>query len=708
MRRLNKIKIKYATILIAVTIVCLAILPTFMRYRVDVTANVIGYAKETRSSTYKVKFHNNGGTGTMDEMTVTYGVAQNLTKNTFSREDYNFGGWNTETDGSGANYSDEQEINNTTYITGNEINLYAQWVSGIAEVNGVVYPTLQEAVNAVTTSTPTTVKLLANTEEQITVSSTQNIIFNLQNYSISRTSGADGVIENYGTISISNGTLRSTIAASVINNYKGATLYISGGNLIGTSSTKGQAIYNKGGTVHISGNAYLSTNSSNRATVHNLADGTTAGTVIITGGTIISNNFSAIINDKNSIPIIIGMNDGTVDKTTPVIQGEVYGLNINTSGRFELYDGIIKGKTQAINSENTLITSRESGYNIAHGEEIINGKTYKTAYLSMTNTVIFNPNGGSVDEPTRNVENGMNVGSLPVPERSGYIFNGWYTAEEDGEGEEVLPSRIITSDNTFYAHWSRIVVAEINGTQYYTLQEAIDAVSANNTQTTITVLRDISENITVDRNKDIVFDLSNYTLSNATSNATITNNGTITITNGTIAQRATYAAINNNTTGKVIMTGGRIDSMGGRSAIYTIGNGIVEISGNAYLTSNASGATADGYLRATLMSVSATSNTTVTGGTIEGTKGTGVFDRGIITVGVKSDEVISNSTPVIFGETYGIESTGTFSYYDGMVMGITSALDGTIADQEPNTHIVNGTDVVDGKTYYTVHLEIDT
>ena len=36
------------------------IFPTFMKYHVSITANAVGYAKETGSSTYKIKFHSNG------------------------------------------------------------------------------------------------------------------------------------------------------------------------------------------------------------------------------------------------------------------------------------------------------------------------------------------------------------------------------------------------------------------------------------------------------------------------------------------------------------------------------------------------------------------------------------------------------------------------------------------------------------------------
>lgn len=64
----------------------------------------------------------------MEEITMRYNEAKKLTKNIFSRQDYNFGGWNTKADGIGTYYEDEQEINNNIYVDGNEINLYAQWI----------------------------------------------------------------------------------------------------------------------------------------------------------------------------------------------------------------------------------------------------------------------------------------------------------------------------------------------------------------------------------------------------------------------------------------------------------------------------------------------------------------------------------------------------------------------------------------------------
>lgn len=83
----------------------------------------------------------------------------------------------------------------------------------------------------------------------------------------------------------------------------------------------------------------------------------------------------------------------------------------------------------------------------------------KAAYCQVTVVpqtcrISFNGNGGSVSPSTLTVTVGEPYGTLPVPERAGYLFEGWYTAPEGGT--EVLSSDIaaLSGDQTLYAHWS--------------------------------------------------------------------------------------------------------------------------------------------------------------------------------------------------------------------------------------------------------------
>ena len=84
------------------------------------------WAKWT-ANTYTVTFEANGGTGSMDDQTFTYGVAQNLTENTFTRTGYTFTGWNTQADGNGTSYADGVDGSQMPADNGGTVILYAQW-----------------------------------------------------------------------------------------------------------------------------------------------------------------------------------------------------------------------------------------------------------------------------------------------------------------------------------------------------------------------------------------------------------------------------------------------------------------------------------------------------------------------------------------------------------------------------------------------------
>ena len=78
---------------------------------------------------YTVEFNANGGTGTMNDQKFLYNVSQNLTQNAFSKSNAQFLGWNTEANGTGTSYTDEELVNNLTNVHEGVVTLYAQWLS---------------------------------------------------------------------------------------------------------------------------------------------------------------------------------------------------------------------------------------------------------------------------------------------------------------------------------------------------------------------------------------------------------------------------------------------------------------------------------------------------------------------------------------------------------------------------------------------------
>ena len=419
---------------------------------------------------YLVEFDGNGAVGTMNSQEFLFNIEKNLETNKYNREGYTFACWNTQPDGNGIKFDNEELVSNLTEEEYGVIVLYAQWAKGIAEVNGVHYDTLQEAIDAVpTNNVRTTVKLLTNTKENISIKANQNILLDLQNHTLSiRDYGNLAVVENSGTIEITNGTIKSnSTKTATINNNSGGKLKISSGKILMEATAGKQALYNNGGIVEITGTAYLSSASSNaagnnkRATVQNLAN----STLKITGGTIISSNYTGI---ENSGAMTIGTNNGTASTNAPIICGAEFGIYLEKiSNKFNFYDGIIKGKkgiltinknTEESNIEE-YIQDKEADYVITSSNEIINGATYKTAYLasvSVNATVTFNTNAGNMSEEiTKIIEKGNTIGAImsevQEPTRSNYKFVGWFTESE--EGTQITAETIVNADVTYYAHW---------------------------------------------------------------------------------------------------------------------------------------------------------------------------------------------------------------------------------------------------------------
>ena len=77
---------------------------------------------------YSVVFNGNGATsGNMSNQTFTYGTAQNLKSNSYSRAGYSFIGWGTSRNATSPTYRDGESVINLTSTRNGRVNLYALW-----------------------------------------------------------------------------------------------------------------------------------------------------------------------------------------------------------------------------------------------------------------------------------------------------------------------------------------------------------------------------------------------------------------------------------------------------------------------------------------------------------------------------------------------------------------------------------------------------
>ena len=90
---------------------------------------------------YKVHYEPNGTnvSGTVTDSNHVYDVAKNLNQNNFTRPGYTFGGWNTQANGGGQSYTDQQSVTNLTTTDNGTVTLYAIWtpVGGATEAFSV-------------------------------------------------------------------------------------------------------------------------------------------------------------------------------------------------------------------------------------------------------------------------------------------------------------------------------------------------------------------------------------------------------------------------------------------------------------------------------------------------------------------------------------------------------------------------------------------
>lgn len=425
-----------------------------------------------------------------------------------------------------------------------------------------------------------------------------------------------------------------------------------------------------------------------------------------------NNTSDCVSGAQKTFYITVGYKDNTYDANNTSFG---FKIDVNFKNVYDIhYSGftsppsspvtVMDGETPTIifnnDASNSLnITSGgvtlTAGTNYSYSNRVLTFLTPIRDHLYINNltqyTITYVLNGGTqANNQVTTYSPGENRAILS-PTKSGNIFGGWYLYN-DFSGDDIRNTNVLSGDVTLYANWVT-QKARIGSTYYDTLQLAIDAVPTDGTETIVELLDNTSEVITIAAGKNVVFDLKNNTLRNNGNSPVITNNGSLKITNGTIASSATQGAINNNST--LVMTGGRIEATGTRQAIYNAGT--VTISGDAYL-SNVS------VERAVVQNL-AGGTVNITGGTIVASHFSAVVNNGTLNIGTK-DGNVSITTPVIRGDTYGIEATTRFNFYDGKIQGKTAAFnnESLINDIETNYELLHKSETVSGAYYKTVYL----
>ena len=373
-------------------------------------------------------------------------------------------------------------------------------------------------------------------------------------------------------------------------------------------------------------------------------------------------------------------------------------------------------------------------------------------------TVTFNADGGTVSPSSKTFAPNSAIGELPIPEKTDYVFVGWYT--DNTWTTEVTAETTFDTTTSIIARWvDETYVACVGSTCYTTLSAAVNAVPSTGVKTTIKIIQDITttETTTISSNRWPELDIGTHTIATTagTTYALFTNYGKLNIINGTLTSTAGYIIDNrsnstlnisggtlaynnsNDSEHKVIeIKGGTVNISGGtltcnsKAAVINANAGTLNVSGGTIKGSNTfkgqaiynNGATTTisgtAYLenvsanntngRACVHNYSGTVN--ILGGTIVSKANAAVKNNGTMTIGVSGDS-IDTTSPVLRGSTYGLETVAgyTVTIYDGIFKGKGTTADKAISNEAyvdtGTATIVHDTETIDSFQYDVAYLQ---
>lgn len=211
----------------------------------------------------------------------------------------------------------------------------------------------------------------ANGTTEIIAKRTRNVIVEYPNYNV-------------------NGVYYDTLQEAIDAILESGEIYVTKDNAVDneealvpagkqiTLNTNGKTLTKKAGMISISSDATLNivgdgtikadTESEEEYLISN------SGNLNIKEGNIIG-NINAIL-DESYGTLSIGTDDDEVSTSSPVIVGEIY--SVNSVYGFNFYDGVLKGKTNAVYSEEIDVPE---GHSLYISSSTVNGEVYESATL---------------------------------------------------------------------------------------------------------------------------------------------------------------------------------------------------------------------------------------------------------------------------------------------------------------------------------------
>ncbi len=248
-------------------------------------------------------------------------------------------------DGSMLTIASGATVSNAGTIQGTVDGTVSQYA---ARANGVGYATLQDAIAATTDST---IILLKNVDENVTIPTGSDIILDLNGFTLNGgTASGKATLTNYGTVVIRDSSKDQTGTIKRAENGETSAYYVLDNQ--GVMSIESGNIYNNSGD-----------NKNGASLIRNIGTAKSPATLNISGGTLQQDNFIAVKNDDyGTLNIsggkIISKNNQAVQNwnEAEITGGQMTGnvitwsyTEVPNNAKMEISGGLIDGSVQSIN-----------------------------------------------------------------------------------------------------------------------------------------------------------------------------------------------------------------------------------------------------------------------------------------------------------------------------------------------------------------------
>ena len=215
---------------------------------------------------------------------------------------------------------------------------------------------------------------------------------------------------------------------------------------------------------------------------NNVFSGCTSLTTLDLSGWDVSKikGFSRLFNNCSSLTTIdlSGWKPSAATNTQYMFNGctnltTVYVTDDWTTSGVTSSTGMFTGCTNIVGGQGTTFNPSYTTKTYARIDEGSSNPGYFTDSTSSKYKITFNPNGGTVNPTYKYINQGSEIGTLPTPTWTGYIFDGWYT--QISGGVNVTSSYIPSGNITIYAKWHENRATFIEGNDFrYKLETILE------------------------------------------------------------------------------------------------------------------------------------------------------------------------------------------------------------------------------------------